>query len=207
MLACRRLCQRTRKPPRAPARAPIHAHFNRAGADRPRTRVSPIIADTFANSHGPTLKEGAAEPRRIRSDARPQRTGAVPPRVIPGWDQGLIGLCKGAKAILVIPPDMGYGEKGAGDDIPGGATLNFDVEVMTLTTPPEEPSLFAELDVNEDARLSPAEVLTFFQKRNPDMMALPEGLMEKEDTDKDGFISWDEFSGPKGKTPPKKDEL
>lgn len=127
--------------------------------------------------------------------------------VIPGWDQGLIGLCKGAKAILVIPPDMGYGEKGAGDDIPAGATLNFDVEVMTLTTPPEEPSLFAELDVNEDDRLSPAEVLAFFQKRNPDMMALPEGLMENEDNDKDGFISWDEFSGPKGKTPPKKDEL
>ena len=102
---------------------------------------------------------------------------------------------------------MGYGEKGAGDDIPGGATLNFDVEVMTLTTPPEEPSLFAELDVNEDDRLSSAEVLAFFQKRNPDMMALTEGLMENEDNDKDGFISWDEFSGPKGKTPPKKDEL
>lgn len=61
--------------------------------------------------------------------------------------------------------------------------------------------------LNEDDRLSPAEVLAFFQKRNPDMMALPEGLMENEDNDKDGFISWDEFSGPKGKTPPKKDEL
>ena len=33
-------------------------------------------------------------------------------QVIPGWDQGLIGLCKGAKATLVIPPDMGYGESG-----------------------------------------------------------------------------------------------
>ena len=49
-------------------------------------------------------------------------------RVIKGWDEGLVGLCKGAKATLVIPPDMGYGERGAGADIPGGATLNFDAE-------------------------------------------------------------------------------
>ena len=44
-------------------------------------------------------------------------------QVIPGWDQGLIGLCKGAKATLVIPPELGYGANGAGADIPGGATL------------------------------------------------------------------------------------
>ena len=48
-------------------------------------------------------------------------------QVIKGWDEGLLGLCKGAKATLVIPPEMGYGEQGAGGDIPGGATLNFDV--------------------------------------------------------------------------------
>ena len=53
-------------------------------------------------------------------------------RVIQGWDKGLVGLCKGAKATLVIPPDMGYGDRGAGADIPGGATLNFDVEVVDI---------------------------------------------------------------------------
>lgn len=50
-------------------------------------------------------------------------------QVIKGWDQGIVGLCVGASANLVIPPAMGYGEKGAGGDIPGGATLHFDVEV------------------------------------------------------------------------------
>ena len=50
-------------------------------------------------------------------------------QVIKGWDNGLVGLCKGAKATLIIPPEEGYGDRGAGGDIPGGATLNFDVEV------------------------------------------------------------------------------
>jgi FKBP-type peptidyl-prolyl cis-trans isomerase len=39
-------------------------------------------------------------------------------------DEGLLGLCTGAKAILVIPPDMGYGAAGAGGAIPGGATVS-----------------------------------------------------------------------------------
>lgn len=40
--------------------------------------------------------------------------------VIQGWDEGFVGLCKGAKAKLTIPPEFGYGENGAGADIPGG---------------------------------------------------------------------------------------
>jgi FKBP-type peptidyl-prolyl cis-trans isomerase len=35
-------------------------------------------------------------------------------RVIRGWDEGLVGLCKGAKATLIIPPEMGYGDAGEG---------------------------------------------------------------------------------------------
>ena len=111
-------------------------------------------------------------------------------QVIPGWDQGLIGLCKGAKATLVIPPDLGYGEKGAGRDIPGGATLNFDVEVMSVSLPPPEPNLFHELDVNTDCKLTAEEVLAHFKGHGQN--ELPAGLMENEDKNKDGFISWEE---------------
>ena len=111
-------------------------------------------------------------------------------QVIPGWDQGLIGLCKGAKATLVIPPDLGYGEKGAGRDIPGGATLNFDVEVMSVALPPPEPNLFHELDVNTDCKLTAEEVLAHFKGHGQN--ELPAGLMENEDKNKDGFISWEE---------------
>jgi hypothetical protein len=111
-------------------------------------------------------------------------------QVIPGWDQGLIGLCKGAKATLVIPPDLGYGEKGAGRDIPGGATLNFDVEVVSVSAPPPEPNLFEELDVNTDCKLTAEEVLAHFKKHGQD--ELPAGLMQNEDKNSDGFISWEE---------------
>lgn len=51
--------------------------------------------------------------------------------VIEGLDQGIVGLCVGSKAVFTIPPDMGYAERGAGS-IPGGATLKFDVEVVSI---------------------------------------------------------------------------
>merc|ERR1712226_38080 len=53
-------------------------------------------------------------------------------QVIKGWDQGLLGMCEGEKRKLVIPPDMGYGDRGAGEKIPGGATLVFEVELLKI---------------------------------------------------------------------------
>lgn len=54
-------------------------------------------------------------------------------RVIKGWDEGLLGIKKGAKRILIIPPELAYGDQGAGDVIPPGATLLFEVEAVSLT--------------------------------------------------------------------------
>mmetsp|Transcript_52044 Transcript_52044/g.114218 ORF Transcript_52044/g.114218 Transcript_52044/m.114218 type:complete len:135 (-) Transcript_52044:51-455(-) len=53
-------------------------------------------------------------------------------QVIPGWDQGLLNMCVGEQRSLVIPPELAYGDQGAGDDIPGGATLHFDVECVGI---------------------------------------------------------------------------
>lgn len=121
-------------------------------------------------------------------------------KVIPGWDKGLLGLCKGAKATLVIPPEEGYGASGAGDAIPGGATLLFDVEVLNISdeVPPEKemPNIFNIIDKNGDRKLDEEELLAFFTEQGRD--SIPDGLFEKEDLDKDGVISWEEFSGPKG---------
>ena len=71
-------------------------------------------------------------------------------QVIPGWDEGIQGMREGGRRQLTIPPDMAYGERGAGQDIPPDSTLVFVVDLLSTTSPLEvvnAPEPVTELEV------------------------------------------------------------
>jgi len=53
-------------------------------------------------------------------------------QVIPGWDRGVMKMSLGERAVLRVPSHLGYGERGAGKDIPPNADLVFDVELLYI---------------------------------------------------------------------------
>ena len=69
----------------------------------------------------------------------------------------------GAKVILIVPPEEGFGDEGAGEDIPGDATLNFNIEIIGKSV---APNVFEEFDTDKNGVISKEEFSSWFENVN-----------------------------------------
>jgi FKBP-type peptidyl-prolyl cis-trans isomerase FklB len=93
------------------------------------TGRTPAASDTVTVNYRGTLVDGT----EFDSSYKRGEPATFPVAgVIPGWTEALQLMKEGAQYQLVIPPDLAYGERGAGGVIPPGATLVFDVELISV---------------------------------------------------------------------------
>jgi hypothetical protein len=102
---------------------------------------------------------------------------------------------------VVIPPELAYGEAGfPRKNIPGGATVEFDVELVGyIGEKVPKPNVFKEMDTNGDLKITYEEMEIWFKTKHPKKLQfIPRGVWEKDDKNQDFVITWEEFTGPKG---------
>ena len=99
------------------------------------TGASPKSGQTCVMHYTGWLSEGGVKGRKFDSSVDRGSPFEFPigtKRVIGGWDEGVATMKVGGKRTLIIPPELGYGARGAGGVIPPNATLIFDVELLTI---------------------------------------------------------------------------
>jgi FKBP-type peptidyl-prolyl cis-trans isomerase FkpA/FKBP-type peptidyl-prolyl cis-trans isomerase FklB len=89
----------------------------------------PLATDTVLVHYEGRLADGTVFDS---SYARGEPASFPLDHVIPGWTEGVQLMTPGAKYRLIVPPELAYGEAGAGGVIPPNATLTFDVELLAI---------------------------------------------------------------------------
>ncbi len=96
---------------------------------RAGTGTSPLATDTVKVHYRGTLIDG----KEFDSSYKTNEPVKFPlNRVIPCWTEGVQKMKVGGKSELVCPSDIGYGDRGMPPDIPGGATLVFEIELLGI---------------------------------------------------------------------------
>ena len=101
----------------------------------PGTGASPKTGETCVMHYTGWLYENGQKGKKFDSSVDRGQPFEFPigvGRVIKGWDEGVSTMKVGGKRTLIIPPDLGYGARGAGGVIPPNATLIFDVELIGI---------------------------------------------------------------------------
>ena len=99
------------------------------------TGASPKTGQTCVMHYTGWLSEGDAKGKKFDSSVDHGSPFEFPigmKQVIGGWDEGVATMKVGGKRTLIIPPELGYGARGAGGVIPPNATLIFDVELLGI---------------------------------------------------------------------------
>jgi FKBP-type peptidyl-prolyl cis-trans isomerase len=99
------------------------------------TGASPATGQTCVMHYTGWLYENGAKTKKFDSSVdrgSPFSFKIGVSQVIGGWDEGVASMKVGGKRTLIIPPELGYGARGAGGVIPPNATLIFDVELLDV---------------------------------------------------------------------------
>ena len=99
------------------------------------TGASPKAGQTCVMHYTGWLYENGAKGKKFDSSVDRGQPFEFPigrGQVIAGWDEGVASMKVGGKRTLIIPPNLGYGARGAGNVIPPNATLIFDVELLDV---------------------------------------------------------------------------
>lgn len=137
-------------------------------------------------------KSGTANEVFDRAVERPLSFQVGSEGIIAGLSQGIVGMCNGTKAIMVIPPELAFGERTHRfliSDVPGNATVRYNLEVVNISDEePPQHNLFDVIDKDGDMMLSAVEIGLYFKEAGRKKM--PAGIWDL-DKDNDRKISYE----------------